>query len=662
MKQRVMCFLLLMCVLLFNGCKESGSLSEGFGSSITGTDTTKLYDAALDEFKYPVENPLLFCADEFGSIACIGRSEKEVWRYSVDGRLSATFSLPENFSVYSLACDEDSIYLLGKYAESSNLVIGEIGSSGLKELYIDNSVNLNYRSHIVLFGECLYFSAVGAEPADVEFSDGFYRHDGTVVYCYNIKTSECETKYTENPLCFVKGSNGIMFYCCDKKGFYFVNFDGEFSYKQYCGLGELYTFCPIGDNAVVFPDNGAIRASLLNGEISSVLVETNVFGNQPFALSAGCLIYNCADENGNNSVIMRIRPQDYIKNLRPIDVIMSINNDTLINTAGYTIGRSVISEKELVMKMLSGDTDWDAAVIYSRQTVATEIAAHEIFQPLNDQVGDYLAECYPCLQSLCKNDGEIWAVPLETNIGCVLYNEKRCAKYGISFSKMSTADFLEKTRELCENDTLKDTEVAINWQLITETLLNDCIYNYGIDSPQFRNTAQLLKENANTVNPPQYMQPTVIETLSDGSVITTQSNAFFGDTDNFLYQTVISYDQALYLLGLNPELSAAEIPFDGKSAGYSFLLMVNPYSDNLEETLMLVRALSEKKLSEIRVNSQPDLNGERQINNIYQSSTVIMGIPDEIYYSDYEKYLADKITLDDFIFEASRKMSAYMNE
>ena len=192
--------------------------------------------------------------------------------------------------------------------------------------------------------------------------------------------------------------------------------------------------------------------------------------------------------------------------------------------------------------------------------------------------------------------------------------------------------------------------------------MNDCIYNYGIDRPQFRTTAQLLKEYANTVNSPQYMQPTVIETLSDGSIITAQSNAFLGDTDNFLYQTLISYDQALYLIELNPELSVAEIPFDGKSVGYSFLLIVNPYSDNLEETLMLVKALSEKKMSEMQVNPQPDLNGEQQLNIIYQNSTVIMGVPNEIYYSDYEKYLSDKITLNDFIIEASRKMSAYINE
>ena len=184
--------------------------------------------------------------------------------------------------------------------------------------------------------------------------------------------------------------------------------------------------------------------------------------------------------------------------------------------------------------------------------------------------------------------------------------------------------------------------------------MNDCIYNYGIDRPQFRTTAQLLKEYANTVNSPQYMQPTVIETLSDGSIITAQSNAFLGDTDNFLYQTLISYDQALYLIELNPELSVAEIPFDGKSVGYSFLLIVNPYSDNLEETLMLVKALSEKKMSEMQVNPQPDLNGEQQLNIIYQNSTVIMGVPNEIYYSDYEKYLSDKITLNDFIIEASQ--------
>lgn len=342
---------------------------------------------------------------------------------------------------------------------------------------------------------------------------------------------------------------------------------------------------------------------------------------------------------------------------------MSFNNLGILGSTGYALGTSVISESELALKLLSGDTDWDAAVIYSRQTVASEIAGQGVFRPLGDIVGDYLSECPAGVRNVCVKDGEIWAMPIETNVGAVLYNKERCARNGIDLNAMTAENFLVKSRELCENPALKGTEVDIDWNgIVTETLLNNYINAFGIDSPQFREIAALLHDNANTEQDSEYMRPIVSGTLPDGSIFTAANNAKSGDFDNFFYCTASLYDEAAFLLSLCPELSAAPIPSDGTATGYSMLLMINPNSDNPEETLRFAAELAEEKMNALNANKNGSLEGERKLNEIYDNAEIVMGVPSELYTDDYVRYLHDEISLDDFVKEADRKLSAYLNE
>lgn len=342
---------------------------------------------------------------------------------------------------------------------------------------------------------------------------------------------------------------------------------------------------------------------------------------------------------------------------------MSFNNQSILGSTGYALGTSVISESELALKLLSGDTDWDEAVIYSRQTVASEIAEQGIFRPLGDIAGEYLAECPKGVREVCVKDGKIWALPIEANVGAVLYNKERCAERGIDFTNMTAEDFLKKSRGLREDPALKGTEVDVDWGgIVTETLLNNYINAFGIDSPKFREIAALLHDNANTEQYPEYMRPILSSTLPDGSVITAANNAMSGDFDNFLYCTAISYDETAYLLSLCPKLSAAPIPSDGATTGYGMLLMINPNSDNPEETLKFAAELAKEKINALKANKNGSLEGEKQLNEIYANAEIVMGVPNELYMDDYVRYLRDEITLDYFINEADRKLSAYLNE
>ena len=52
----------------------------------------------------------------------------------------------------------------------------------------------------------------------------------------------------------------------------------------------------------------------------------------------------------------------------------------------------------------------------------------------------------------------------------------------------------------------------------------------------------------------------------------------------------------------------------------------------------------------------------RDIYSIYQNGEIFFQIPSEIYAEDFERYCGGEITLDEFIIEADRKLSAYLNE
>lgn len=640
---------------MLSGChngNEANADSESIG----------LYEAILTDVQYQTNDVRLFCTAPDGAAYCIGRYGVMLQHFSPDGLLTDEFELPADIYISSITYGADGVYFLGKNTEQTNTVVGSLKNGQVDILYETDEYEADSYSALCTLEDKLYFSALGADTADIEFVDGFYHYDGRMIYCLDLTTGECSSVMAENPLCFAENNGELLLYCCDSNGFYFVGYNGDLGDKRYCDLGEIYDFCLIGENVVAYPKDGTIRASLISERcVSSVLVDAAAFGYDPLSMTDGCLVYSWSEDDGETVNLSRIKPHEHIKNLYPIDIIMSIDNSSVLDTVGYAVGMDVISENELSTIMLTKDSGWDAAVVYSRQSIAAEITENGIFYPLDDYAAEYLSECSTSVQTVCTKDGAIWALPLEINTGCVIYNEQKCLENGLDIPNMTAEEFLISCRALCEDAALKDIQVSVHWQQVTETLLNNSIQNYGFDSIQFRAAASRLKEYANTVLVPEYMQPTIIKTFSDGSVITAQSNAYNGDTVNFLFETAISYDQAVYLMSLNTGLSVAPIPSDTANTGYGFFLMINPDSDNLSETLDFVLALSQEKLSGIKSDEYLS-DGLRQLEELYRNTEIIMGIPDEIYYDDFERYLASELTLDEFITEAQRKYSAYLNE
>ena len=97
-------------------------------------------------------------------------------------------------------------------------------------------------------------------------------------------------------------------------------------------------------------------------------------------------------------------------------------------------------------------------------------------------------------------------------------------------------------------------------------------------------------------------------------------------------------------------------------------IAVNPSTDNLSESLDYISALSYYLTSQtdsfmIRDRSMySDIECADDLYRIFENGIIGYAFPDEIYRTDYMSFLAGKMSLDEFIDEADRKLSAYKGE
>ena len=106
---------------------------------------------------------------------------------------------------------------------------------------------------------------------------------------------------------------------------------------------------------------------------------------------------------------------------------------------------------------------------------------------------------------------------------------------------------------------------------------------------------------------------------------------------------------------------------DDRSIATCTYLCINPTSEELEAAVdyveSLIKHLNDKNTSMLFSDSN-DGSSEclDDLYDIYENASVEFNVSFEIFRSDFERYLRSEISLDEFITEADRKYSAYLNE
>ena len=110
------------------------------------------------------------------------------------------------------------------------------------------------------------------------------------------------------------------------------------------------------------------------------------------------------------------------------------------------------------------------------------------------------------------------------------------------------------------------------------------------------------------------------------------------------------------------------ITANAKPAATCTFISINPASSNLSAALDYVADLAEyleRRENSFMLSDKSRYTANKGIGSVYDivsNAEIGFNISEEIYFEPYIRYHKGEITLDEFIAESDRKLSAYMNE
>ncbi len=495
-------------------------------------------------------------------------------------------------------------------------------------------------------------------------------YQGTAIYMQSGK--EIETSF---PMEMCTLENGLLIYGCDNEnGYYFRKYEkGELSEPVYTEqLGKIKGLAGFGDNSFVTQSvNRSGYETLLAGNAdtgSAAEIFTNVFvtGEYPEIKTKGDL---CWFINNVSGKIERISLPAYYKGNQTIRMLCSFHSDGTPFTCGYNIETEKYGNEELALKILSQDRDYDICYVNSRAGAAGNIRDKGSFYPLNDTKGveEYLDKLFPYLKDACiTENGEIWCIPVTIDGQVHFYNEENIVKTGFDLQNMTMEQYFDYIGYM-KAEGLSDKACRDSWTFSEMVLLKYIAEYDSFDTPVFSETAQLIKSRFNCMN-------------ADGTIDTTE----FVDLSSKLQQKFLKGDVSgiyseMHMLRIsgrfyylwNENMRAAPMPYyenGGKNLVNVIFIAVNPSSDNLSASLDYISSLADYigsqtdtfMLSDKEMYS--DTKCADDLYEIFENGIIGYAFPDEIYRTDYMSYLAGEMSLDEFIAEADRKLSAYKGE
>jgi len=389
---------------------------------------------------------------------------------------------------------------------------------------------------------------------------------------------------------------------------------------------------------------------------SEMAADVTSFGENEIAYWNGFTFYFIYNDNRDSHLLARVRNSAVVDITPPVKII-SANITSEIPRSGFNISLNPLPYNEFSLAVLSGGAAYDAAVVNSNQDFAYNLREKGSFYPLNDVPGvtDYLNACFPYVREAATDkNGDIWMLPLSVDAAAIIYNAENCASAGLNFADtIKFAGIVSAVRQVVVADPSGRNYAFSPTLLINESLAKYLGQNDTLDTPEFRELAAQLKDFAGL-----------------GSFIGSSlpyMNADFSPNPDFLFDGV-SLQTSSHLINRN-DLSIAPLTgSDGLNPTNCTFICVNPHSDNLEKTLGYISAvcayLTDKKdagmlESDTAYTSSAYAQSRRAL---YANASIYFNVSDEVFAAEFDRYLADEISLDELIKEAGRKLAMYKGE
>jgi hypothetical protein len=631
---------------------------------------------------YPAENVRAFTVDDDGILYTYEddflnfTGDMTINAYDLGGQKIESYEVKSSGSIMHICIGENNLYFTVMAHNKQVLYSYDMEKREQKELIALDSFSTDSGGikKIAYLNNHIYIAGVDPGFINKEYDlwEGDktnydpYIYDGTVLSAYNLGTGGLEIIFNELPNLFSLTPEGkIMLLAYDSEGgVYFAEFDPEsreLGNKRYFDDNSILSFAADKNGVVINSLNASKLSAYDTLSYLPLKSDSGVADLMPNVFTVS-IIYKKGFTfylNNHNGKIERIKNSVYIKNNPKIKMISPGRYSMNIFSSGYSIEFTELNYDEFALTALSRDKRYDICYMSSSNDFALNIKNNGSFYPLNNVPGvkEFIDACFPFIKEAAINeDGDIWMLPIYVSAPAFIYHEENSKNAGFDFGSISDIfDAIEigiKAREIDQNLFWFNSNTILHKSILI--YLRD---NTTLDTPKFRQLAASLKDFM-TKGEPAFGNSSSLSDFAYGGI---PGFLFLGDDFGAL--------QRLPHITTRNDLSVT--PFtgkDNKNSAYSVFICVNPDSNNLKTTLEYISALCEYMLLQkdsflfADISKYTASNYAHELYKLYENSVIDFNVSNEIFASDFDKYLRGEINLDNFIIEAGRKLTMYLNE
>lgn len=659
MKRNAFIAVLLAAVLL-TGCNGGGNVGRIFDEE----KFSQIMNGLPDSFSY--DNVEYICDYDIGDDGTLyalqgfpepdGSVRTELHCYSPDGNETANIGA---VNASTVLWDNGKLYVtLGeqsdRYFSVYDLESGESERLTGAEIIPENTV---------LVGSTIYYTGTTESRRGIhELIGGTdFEYDGTLLYSYTLGADKAVRADVEYPVSISETASGeLCVYAADENGTYFTM--GIGGKKVYNALGKINSFGFTGKNSFVFSsdvkplslnigrmDSDSIFAELAENTAAYRIKVRGGYAYYVNSFTGKLERINCSAFDKQNEIIRFLSPE-YTFN-KPFGI-------------GYMTDYKELDNESFSLAVLSQDSSFDIFMVNSYDGFSSNIRDKGSFYPLSGvpNVREYLDKCFPFIKDAATDeDGNIWMLPISINIPLLLFNEKNCSEAGFDFSGDLTIEELTALCEKAYNSEYKSGYDVSPYPLTQNLFVQFLTEHDNFDSPELRKFAEFAREKINMSEFPPYL-----------SVTNEALNGLYSPDgeDAVLFSYLYDLDRVEWFSGFESfDFRAVPgITENAKPIATCTFISVNPASSNLSAALDYVADLAEylgQRKKSFMLSDKSMYTADKGIGSVYDivsDANIVFNISEEIYFEPYFRYHRGEITIDEFISEADRKLSAYLNE
>ncbi len=690
MNKRFLILTILLCGLIFSACGKGNENNnnenidlEEYGkednSILNGNQQEDPETAPAEAITYyETETVNLICPGENGAIYIYSRKGKKICEYNAEGECVKEYPLKEK-DIYSISYLNGILY----YINSGQLYTMDLETGTSEAIYTFDGDRFFF-GRMVALEDSLYIlrkEQYKEEWADVRFEDeDGYTYEGEELLCFHLSTGEMEALDISNIKQINKKSNGeLLIYAYDEEGgFYFTVYhtDGTLEEKRYTGI----KFGTVNDIAY---DEDFDRI-VCNDFTGIFLTKLDDLSGKAYAyenISIGYNTLTCVE--GFTYDLFTIERKDFLVRLqnrllvRDTPTLKGYTLNSFYNPKryGYPIDCEKVTEEEMAMALLAGDSDYDFLILDSDWQIARNIQRLGAYYPLNSLNGlNALLEdshSYVREAATVKN-GDLWMLPLNVECPILFYNENLIKEYGITLEHLSTyTELIERTIKLPNDGSIL---YSLLYYLMTSDITNQYLGNYAIEN----NRADFHKDIFRTYLD---IMRKFDEKEDRGDILfntrslypyTTMDKEYYTNMLFAMERSTIAdggpgfrYDKYEFIHALPAPSLLEKEKF--KNQAMVRLIVINPNSEKLKSVLEYMNEVCEGIRKDeyslmLKTNDFSDKPLWQEMQAILADAEIYFKYPYEIIVDEMNAYRKKGQSYEDTINEMERKMNMYLNE